>query len=99
MNEQLQQYYNYLKGAKADVPSTYESFEKTLSDENSARQYYQYLKDNKFDAPDSYESFANTLNIKKNGFSLESLEKGQNPFTDLGITSEPSSAPQQPSVS
>ncbi|MBK5202184.1 MAG: hypothetical protein JJE45_00480 [Prolixibacteraceae bacterium] len=67
--DNLQKYYTYLKGAKADIPSTYESFQKTLSDEASAKQYYDYLKNNKFDAPDTYESFSETLGLKKKGIS------------------------------
>ena len=61
----LQKYYEYLKGAKADVPPTFDSFQKTLSNEDDAKKYYGYLKANKFDAPDTYESFSNTLGLKK----------------------------------
>lgn len=63
--DELEKYYEYLKGAKADVPDTYQSFKNTLSDENSAKQYYQYLRDNKFDTPDNYDSFSNTFELKK----------------------------------
>jgi hypothetical protein len=65
LNDNLQKYYDYLKGAKADVPPTFDSFQKTLSDEKSAKQYYDYLRSNKFDAPDTYESFSKTLGLKK----------------------------------
>ena len=64
-NDNLQKYYTYLKGAKADVPDTFDSFQKTLSNDADAKKYYDYLKTNKFDAPDSYESFSNTLGLKK----------------------------------
>jgi hypothetical protein len=64
-NKELQQYYEYLKAAKADVPPTYESFETTLADETVAKQYYQYLRDAKFDTPDTFESFTTTLGLKK----------------------------------
>ena len=70
-NDNLQKYYTYLKGAKADVPDTFDSFQKTLSNDADAKKYYDYLKTNKFDAPDSYESFSNTLGLKKKrGFGL-----------------------------
>lgn len=65
-NDNLTQYYEYLKGAGADVPPTVESFEKTLRNEANAKTYYTYLRDNGFDAPDTYESFRNTLlGVKK----------------------------------
>lgn len=67
--DELEKYYEYLKGAKADVPDTYQSFRNTLSDENSAKQYYQYLRDNKFDTPDNYDSFSNTFELKKKGIT------------------------------
>ena len=64
-DDNLRKYYDYLVTAKADVPSTYESFSSTLADEANAKQYYDYLKANKFDAPDTYESFSETLGLKK----------------------------------
>lgn len=65
MNEELLKYYEYLKGQKADVPDTFESFNATLSDDISARKYYDYLRQNDFDTPDSYESFQSTFGLKK----------------------------------
>lgn len=57
----VEQYYNYLKKAGADVPGSVDSFKKTLSDPSSAKQYYDYVKKNGFDAPPTYDSFAKTL--------------------------------------
>jgi hypothetical protein len=56
-------YYNYLKANGADVPPTYDSFQKTLSDQASAQKYYTYLKSNNFDAPPTYDSFQRTLGL------------------------------------
>lgn len=79
MNENLEKYYNYLKGAQADVPDTFDSFQKTLSDETTAKQYYDYLKSSGFDAPDTFDSFSRTFELKKKSptsLYLESLAKG-----------------------
>ncbi len=65
MNEELLKYYEYLKGQKADVPGTLESFQSTLQDDVSARKYYDYLRENDFDTPDSFESFQQTFGLKK----------------------------------
>ncbi len=73
--DELQKYYEYLKGKGADVPPTLESFRNTLSDETSGKQYHQYLKSKGFDAPDTYESFASTFGLKKKAVS-EPLSTG-----------------------
>lgn len=65
MPDPIQQYYEYLRKAGADVPSSFSSFKNTLSNESSAKQYFGYLKSNNFDAPETFESFANTLALKK----------------------------------
>ena len=74
--DELEKYYQYLKGAKADVPPTFESFKTTLSDDKTSRQYYQYLRDNKFDTPDNYDSFSNTFGLKKKATSSVSVLRG-----------------------
>ena len=63
--DQISQYYSYLKSSGADVAPSLESFKNTLSDEKTAKQYYSYLRNNKFDAPDTFDSFSNTLGLKK----------------------------------
>lgn len=62
---QLNNYYEYLKGAGADVAPNVESFKKTLDDLGVARQYFGYLKDNNFDTPETFESFTKTLGLGK----------------------------------
>lgn len=64
-NDPRKQYYDYLKGAGADVPPTFESFSATLENEKNAKTYYEYLRKEGFDAPDSFESFSKTLGVKK----------------------------------
>ena len=39
MNEELNKYYEYLKGAGADVPDSFDSFSNTLSDEGNRETY------------------------------------------------------------
>jgi len=60
-------YYEYLKSKNLDVPPTYESFQKTLSNQESARKYFSYLQSKKsqgIDVPESFESFYKTLSLK-----------------------------------
>lgn len=70
MNPELEAYYNYLKGAGADVPESLKDFQYNLQDEVSAQSYYDYLKKNKFDTPETFEDFAYTLGVKKKATSL-----------------------------
>ena len=83
MPDPIQQYYEYLRKAGADVPSSFSSFKNTLSNETSAKQYFGYLKSNNFDAPETFESFANTLGLKKKD-GIKGLE------TTAPIVGEPS---------
>jgi hypothetical protein len=80
MNDELKKYYEYLKGANADVPPDFDSFATTLSDEKQAKTYFDYLKSNKFDAPETFDSFSETLGLKKK-FSYRLGFKGSNSFS------------------
>lgn len=89
MPDVLQDYYNYLKTAKADVPESFQSFKSTLSDSNVAKSYHKYLLDNKFDAPESFDDWAFTLGLKKKDVPSPSP-------TPKGISSVPSSGTLSP---
>lgn len=65
--DELKQYYEYLKKEGADVPPSYESFERTLKNPESSKKYYQYLSDNKYDVAPTYESFSSTFKLNGNG--------------------------------
>ena len=75
-NDNLTKYYEYLKGAGADVPPTVESFTTTLQDPASAKTYYDYVVKEGYDAPPTFESFSSTLlstpseEVKKKEFSV-----------------------------
>ena len=74
-SDPVEDYYNYLKKAGADVAPTLDSFKRTLSDEKTARQYYGYLKQNNFDAPPTYDSFSRTLGAA-NSSPIPKLDNG-----------------------
>ena len=74
-NDNLKQYYSYLKSSGADVAPTYESFVSTLSNESSAKKYHSYLLSKGFDAPKTYDSFAQTLGLKKKVASQSTLDQ------------------------
>lgn len=60
-NDNLKQYYSYLKSNGADVAPTYDAFASALSNEENAKKYHSYLLNNGFDTPKSYDSFSQTL--------------------------------------
>lgn len=64
-NDNLKQYYSYLKSNGADVAPTYDAFASALSNEENAKKYHSYLLNNGFDTPKSYDSFSQTLGLKK----------------------------------
>jgi len=65
MNETLKKYYEYLRGAGADAPGTFESFSSTLEDPQNSEKYFNYLQASGFDTPKDYDSFVTTLGLKK----------------------------------
>ena len=65
MNETLKKYYEYLRGAGADAPDTFESFSSTLEDPQNSEKYFNYLQSSGFDTPESYDAFVTTLGLKK----------------------------------
>lgn len=89
MPDPIQQYYEYLRKAGADVPNSFSSFKNTLSNETSAKQYFGYLKSNNFDAPETFESFANTLGLKKKD-GIEGLETTAKPAGEPSAPISPS---------
>jgi hypothetical protein len=99
MNDELKKYYEYLKGANADVPPDFDSFATTLSDEKQAKTYFDYLKSNKFDAPETFDSFSETLGLKKKSSPIDLASKGQTVFQELGQPLTDSTTPASPSTS
>lgn len=91
MPDPIQQYYEYLRKAGADVPNSFSSFKNTLSNETSAKQYFGYLKSNNFDAPETFESFANTLGLKKKD-GIEGLETTAKPVGEPAAPTSPSAS-------
>jgi len=85
-NDNLKQYYSYLKSSGADVAPTYESFVSTLSDEVSAKKYHSYLLSKGFDAPKTYDSFAQTLGLKKKAASQSTLDQSNTSSGRLSST-------------
>lgn len=87
MNEELNKYYEYLKGAGADVPDSFDSFSNTLSDEGNRETYYNYLRNEGYDTPETFESFNSTLfgTVKKKDdtqVSQPSLDESPEPLEE-----------------
>lgn len=63
--DELEKYYQYLKGKGANVPPSVDAFRTTLSNPENAEKYYTYLVNNKFNVAPSFEGFQTTLGLKK----------------------------------
>ena len=78
--------YKGLKENKYDVPDSYVSFQKTLTQAGDAgaksrRGLYQSLKENNYDVPDTYEDFYKNLFVPVNSTTSRALKIGENPNT------------------
>lgn len=78
--------YKGLRENKYDVPDSYASFQKTLTQAGDAgaksrRGLYQSLKDSNYDVPDTYEDFYKNLFVPVNSTTSRALKIGENPNT------------------
>ena len=78
--------YKGLKENKYDVPDSYVSFQKTLTQPGNAGAksrsgLYQSLKDSNYDVPDTYEDFYKNLFVPVNSTTSRALKIGENPNT------------------
>lgn len=78
--------YKGLKESKYDVPDSYVSFQKTLTQAGDAgaksrRGLYQSLKESNYDVPDTYEDFYKNLFVPVNSTTSRALKIGENPNT------------------
>lgn len=78
--------YKGLKESKYDVPDSYVSFQKTLTQAGDAgaksrRGLYQSLKESNYDVPDTYEGFYKNLFVPVNSTTSRALKIGENPNT------------------
>lgn len=78
--------YKGLRESKYDVPDSYASFQKTLTQAGDAgaksrRGLYQSLKDSNYDVPDTYEDFYKNLFVPVNSTTSRALKIGENPNT------------------
>lgn len=78
--------YKGLKESKYDVPDSYVSFQKTLTQAGDAgaksrRGLYNSLKESNYDVPDTYEDFYKNLFVPVNSTTSRALKIGENPNT------------------
>lgn len=78
--------YKGLKESKYDVPDSYVSFQKTLTQAGDAgaksrRGLYKSLKESNYDVPDTYEDFYKNLFVPVNSTTSRALKIGENPNT------------------
>ena len=78
--------YKGLRENKYDVPDSYVSFQKTLTQPGNAgaksrRGLYQSLKDSNYDVSDTYEDFYKNLFVPVNSTTSRALKIGENPNT------------------
>lgn len=78
--------YKGLKESNYDVPDSYVSFQKTLTQAGDAgaksrRGLYKSLKESNYDVPDTYEDFYKNLFVPVNSTTSRALKIGENPNT------------------
>lgn len=78
--------YKGLRESNYDVPDSYVSFQKTLTQPGNAgaksrRGLYQSLKDSNYDVSDTYEDFYKNLFVPVNSTTSRALKIGENPNT------------------
>lgn len=78
--------YKGLKESKYDVPDSYVSFQKTLTQAGDAgaksrRGLYQSLKESNYDVSDTYEDFYKNFFVPVNSTTSRALKIGENPNT------------------
>ena len=78
--------YKGLRESKYDVPDSYASFQKTLTQAGNAgaksrRGLYQSLKDSNYDVHDTYEDFYKNFFVPVNSTTSRALKIGENPNT------------------
>lgn len=79
--------YKGLRANKYDVPDSYVSFQKTLTQAGDAgaksrRGLYQSLKDSNYDVPDTYEDFYKNLFVPVNNTTSRARKIGETPMTE-----------------
>lgn len=79
--------YKGLKEHGTDLPDSYGSFERSMTQAGNAgasnrRNFYQSLKDSNCDVPDTYEKFYESMFVPVNNTTSRARKIGETPITD-----------------
>jgi site-specific DNA-cytosine methylase len=79
--------YKGLKEHGTDLPDSYGSFERSMTQAGNAgasnrRNFYQSLKDSNYDVPDTYEKFYESMFVPVNNTTSRARKIGETPITD-----------------
>ena len=82
--------YSLYKGLKehgTDLPDSYGSFERSMTQAGNAgasnrRNFYQSLKDSNYDVPDTYEKFYESMFVPVNNTTSRARKIGETPMTE-----------------
>lgn len=79
--------YKGLKEHGTDLPDSYGSFERSMTQAGNAgasnrRNFYQSLKDSNYDVPDTYEKFYESMFVPVNNTTSRARKIGETPMTE-----------------
>ena len=79
--------YKGLKEHGTDLPDSYGSFERSMTQAGDAgasnrRNFYQSLKDSNYDVPDTYEKFYESMFVPVNNTTSRARKIGETPMTE-----------------
>jgi hypothetical protein len=83
MDEKGEQFYEYVKSKKIEVPNSYKEFQSAMQDSEMANQFYNFVKSKGIEVPDKSEDFQSVFLIQENG-------KEGKPVNFTPASSEPS---------
>ena len=83
MDEKGEQFYEYVKSKKIEVPNSYKEFQSAMQDSEIANQFYNFVKSKGIEVPDKSEDFQAVFLIQENG-------KEGKPVNFTPASSEPS---------
>jgi hypothetical protein len=90
MNDKGKQFYDYLVSKEIKVPSTYEEFQSSMQDSNTAGQFHSFVKSKGITVPESVDEFSSVFAIdsdvkKKDTTSVSPTQDGVSVSTEPEI--------------
>ena len=89
MNDKGKQFYDYLVSKEIKVPSTYEEFQSSMQDSNTAEQFHSFVKSKGIAVPESVDEFSSVFAIDSDVKKKE-VSTSKSPTQDgVSVSTEP----------